>query len=61
MAAAVRVEAVEEAPPCGEKSPQAAEFVEIDRAAAVGVEHADHHLHRVCVEGGVVAVDEGAA
>ena len=59
--AAVNVEAVEEAAPRGEEAPEAAKLVEVDCAAAVRVEHADHHFDRVVVEGGVVAVDEGAA
>jgi len=59
--AAVHVETVEEAAPRGEEAPEAAELVEVDGAAAVRVEHADHHFDRVVVEGGVVAVDEGAA
>ncbi|KAI7360309.1 EF-hand [Hortaea werneckii] len=60
-AAAVRVEAVEEGAPGGQEPPQSAELVEVDRPAAVRVEHPDHHFDRVRVEGGVVAVDEGAA
>lgn len=59
-ARAVRVEAIEKAAPRRQETPQPAELVEVDRAAAVSVEHADHHLHRVHVEGRVVAVDECA-
>lgn len=57
----VDVKAVKQPPPRGEEAPEAAKLVEVDGAGAVGVEHADHHLDRVRVEGGVVAVDEGTA
>ena len=37
------------------------EFVKVDGAVLVEAEHADHHLDGVRVEGGEIAVDEGAA
>ena len=58
VAALVRVEAVEQRPPRGQKRPQPAELGEADRPAAVAVEHSDHHAHRVRVKGRPVAVDE---
>lgn len=60
VAAPVRVKAVEKSTPCRKESPQAAELVKVDSTAAVCVEHADHHLHSMRVEGCVVAIDEGA-
>lgn len=58
VAGPVRVKAVEERPPRGQEGPQAAELLEADRAAAVAVEHADHHAHRLRVERRPVAVDQ---
>ena len=58
VARLVHVEAVEQRPPRGQKGPEPAELLEPDRAAAVAVEHADHHPDGVRVEGGPVAVDE---
>lgn len=59
VAAAVDVEAVKEGAPRGEEGPEAAELLEANGAAAVRVEHADHHADGLDVEGGPVAVDEG--
>ena len=59
--APVFVKAVEKSAPGCQETPEAAEFFEIDGPRAVGVEHADHHLDGVRVEGCVVAVDERAA
>lgn len=58
---AVRVEAVEQRAPRRQERPQPTEFIEADRARAVAVEHADHHAHRVRVEGRPVAVHERRA
>jgi hypothetical protein len=58
VARAVRVESVKERAPGREEGPEAAELRVGDRAAAVRVEHADHHAHRVWVEGRPVAIDE---
>lgn len=59
VAAAVDVEAVEESAPRGEEGPEAAEFLEANCAAAVRVEHANHHADSLDVEGGPIAVDKG--
>ena len=59
--APVFVKTVEKSAPGCQETPEAAEFFEIDGPRAVGVEHADHHLDGVRVEGCVVAVDERAA
>ena len=40
--------------------PKPAELIEVDCTTAVCVEHANHHFDCVFVEGGVVAVNEGA-
>jgi len=58
IAAAVGVEAVEERAPRREEAPEAAELFKADCPGAVCVEHADHHLHGVGVEGGPVTVYE---
>jgi hypothetical protein len=59
--APVLVKAVEEAAPGCQEPPKAAEFFKVYGATAVCIEHADHHLDGVRVEGCVVAVDKGAA
>lgn len=58
VARLVHVEAVKQRPPRGQEGPEPAELLEPDGAAAVAVEHADHHAHGVRVEGGPVTVDE---
>lgn len=60
VAAAVDVETVEEGAPRGEEGPEAAEFVKANGAAAIRVEHTNHHADSLDVEGGPVAVDEGS-
>lgn len=57
----VEVEAVEEGSPFCQETPETAKLIEIDCAAAVCVEHADHHLNGMGVESGVIAVNEGTA
>lgn len=44
---------------CDGKHPP--ELIKVDGAVLVDVEHADHHLDGVRVEGGEIAVDERAA
>lgn len=61
IAAPVHVEAIEEAPPRGQKAPEPAELVKVYLPATICVEHAYHHFYCVGVESCVVAVDEGAA
>lgn len=58
VAGAIDVEAIKECAPRGEEGPEAAKLVKADAAAAVGVEHANHHAHGLDVKGGPVAVDE---
>ena len=60
VATAIGVEPIEETSPSGQKTPETAELIEVYGTAAVGVEHSDHHLDCVRVEGGVVTVYEGA-
>lgn len=59
--AAVRVEPVEQRPPRCQESPETAELLEADGPRSVGVEHPDHHAHRLRVERGPVAVDQCGA
>lgn len=61
IAGAILVKAIEEIAPRRQKSPEAAEFVEVDGTRFVDVEHADHHLHRVRIERCPIAVDERGA
>jgi len=61
VSAPILIKTIKQAAPSGEEGPQAAELVEVDGACFVGVEHADHHLHGVRVEGGPVAVDQSGA
>ena len=61
VAGAILVKAIEEIAPRRQKGPQAAELVEVDGARFVDVEHADHHLHRVRIEGCPISIDERGA
>lgn len=58
VAAAVRVEAVEDGAPAVQELPEADKLLEVEVAAAVGIKHAHHHVDGVGVELGAVAVDE---
>lgn len=57
IAASVGVKPVEQRSPRCQEPPQSTEFLEADRAAAIGVEHADHHPDRLRVERGPVAIN----
>ena len=59
--APVCIKSIEQPTPCGEETPEAAELLEVDCAAAVRVEHSNHHLDGVRVEGCVVSIDKRAA
>lgn len=58
VAAAVRVEPIENGAPAVQKLPQTNKLLKVEVTAAVAVKHAHHHVHRVRVKLGAIAVHQ---